>query len=121
MTNATVTTAYGRETGPLRCWEIVRTERGWERCHLDQHDQDARHHVRDRSWLSAENTPRLRLGEPCGAACTWPAWSSLTTAGPAGRDEPRLNAGQRRADGLPTPPGRAGRIDARTSSRRFPG
>jgi hypothetical protein len=28
--------------------------------------------VRDRSWLSAENTPRLRLGEPCGAACTWP-------------------------------------------------
>lgn len=72
MTNATVTTAYGRETGPLRCWEIVRTERGWERCHLDQHDQDARHHVRDRSWLSAENTPRLRLGEPCGAACTWP-------------------------------------------------
>jgi hypothetical protein len=22
--------------------------------------------------LSAENTPRLRLGEPCGAACIWP-------------------------------------------------
>jgi len=72
MTDATVAAARGRETGPLRCWEIVRTERGWERCHLDQHDPSARHHVRDRSWLSAENTPRLRLGEPCGAACTWP-------------------------------------------------
>jgi hypothetical protein len=72
MTNATVAAARGRETSHLRCREIIRTERGWERCHLDQHDPSARHHVRDRSWLSAGNTPRLRLGEPCGAACNWP-------------------------------------------------
>ncbi len=72
MTDAMVAAAHGRETSPMRCWEMVRTERGWERCHLNQHDPSARHHVRDRSWLSAENTPRLRLGEPCGAACTWP-------------------------------------------------
>ena len=72
MTDATVAAARGRETSHLRCCEIVRTERGWERCHLDQHNPSSRHHVRDRSWLSTENTPRLRLGEPCGAACIWP-------------------------------------------------
>ena len=69
--------------------------------------------------------PRTRRGSgsanPAGRLVPGRTWSSLTAAGLAGRDEPRLNAGQRRADGLPTPPGRAGRIDARTSSRRFPG
>ncbi|TVZ03880.1 hypothetical protein EAS64_15665 [Trebonia kvetii] len=59
-------------TSPLRCAEIFRTERGWERCHLDQHNPGIRHHVRDRSWLSSGNTPRLRLGRLCGPACTWP-------------------------------------------------
>jgi len=72
MTDDTLTAAPGRETSPVRCWEIARTDRGWERCHRDLHDPSARHHVRDRSWLSGENTPRLLLGQPCGATCTWP-------------------------------------------------
>jgi hypothetical protein len=62
----------GRGAGTRRCGEVTRTERGWERCHRDEHDPGARHHVRDRSWLSAENTPQLRFGQPCGTACTWP-------------------------------------------------
>jgi hypothetical protein len=68
------TAAPGRDTrtGPLRCGEIIRTERGWERCHLDEHSPRSRHHVRDRSWLTSENTPRLLLGQPCEAGCTWP-------------------------------------------------
>ena len=72
MTDDTLAAAPGRETSALRCSEITRTDRGWERCHCDEHDPSARHHVRDRSWLSTENTPRLRLGVPCGVACTWP-------------------------------------------------
>ena len=72
MTDGKVAAASGRETSPLRCREITRTDRGWERCHRDEHDPSTRHHVRDRSWLSTENTPRLRFGQPCGAACTWP-------------------------------------------------
>jgi hypothetical protein len=72
MTDNTLIAAPAQGTSPLRCMEIVRTERGWERCHRDQHSSSTRHHVRDRSWLSAENTPRLRLGQPCGTACTWP-------------------------------------------------
>jgi hypothetical protein len=72
MTNDKLTAALAKESSQLRCKEIARTERGWERCHLDEHSPSTRHHVRDRSWLSAENTPRLRLGQPCGAACTWP-------------------------------------------------
>lgn len=72
MTDNTFTGALGQEISPLRCREIARTERGWERCHLNEHNLSTRHHVRDRSWLSAENTPRLRLGQPCGADCTWP-------------------------------------------------
>src|ERR1700761_3804410 len=70
MTDDRLTATPGQETGPLRCMEIVRTDRGWERCHRDEHDPSVRHHVRDRSWLSTENTPRLRLGEPRGAAFT---------------------------------------------------
>jgi hypothetical protein len=72
MTGETSTTAPGQKTSPARCGEITRTDRGWERCHLDVHSPSVRHHVRDRSWLSTENTPRLQLGQPCGAACTWP-------------------------------------------------
>jgi hypothetical protein len=72
MTDDTLTAAPGQKTSPLRCMEMARTERGWERCHRDAHSPSTRHHVRDRSWLSAENTPRLRLGQPCGATCTWP-------------------------------------------------
>jgi hypothetical protein len=72
MTDDMLAAAPGRETSALRCSEITRTDRGWERCHCDEHDPSARHHVRDRSWLSTENTPRLRIGQPCGAACTWP-------------------------------------------------
>jgi hypothetical protein len=72
MTDNKLTAARGQEASRLRCQEIARTNRGWERCHLDEHGPSVRHHVRDRSWLSAENTPRLRLGQPCGAACTWP-------------------------------------------------
>jgi hypothetical protein len=72
MTDDMFAAGSGRETNVLRCSEITRTDRGWERCHRDEHDPSARHHVRDRSWLSAENTPRLRLGQPCGTACTWP-------------------------------------------------
>ena len=62
----------GQEAVPLRCLEIARTDRGWERCHRDEHAADTRHHVRDRSWLTAENTPRLRLGQPCASTCRWP-------------------------------------------------
>ena len=64
--------ASGRETSALRCSEFTRTDRGWERCHRDEHAPGTRHHVRDRSWVSTENTPRLRFGQPCGAACAWP-------------------------------------------------
>lgn len=72
MTDDARLAAPGQESRPARCTEIIRTDRGWERCHLDEHRPGIRHHVRDRSWLSAQNTPRLRLGQPCGAACTWP-------------------------------------------------
>ena len=72
MTDNTLRPARTREVPGSRCREMLRTERGWERCHRDQHDTGSRHHVRDRSWLSTENTPRLRLGEPCGNDCTWP-------------------------------------------------
>jgi len=72
MTDGMPAAASGRDTRALRCSAITRTERGWERCHRDEHDPSARHHVRDRSWLSTENTPRLLFGQPCGAACTWP-------------------------------------------------
>jgi hypothetical protein len=72
MTDDTLAAASGPGSSARRCSAVTRTSRGWERCHRDDHDPNARHHVRDRSWLSSENTPRLRLGEPCGAACTWP-------------------------------------------------
>ena len=72
MTDDTLAAAPSQEASLLRCMEIARTDRGWERCHRDEHNPSARHHVRDRSWLSTENTPRLRLGQPCEAACTWP-------------------------------------------------
>jgi hypothetical protein len=85
MTDDRLTATPGQETGPLRCMEIVRTDRGWERCHRDEHDPGTRHHVRDRSWLSAENTPRLRLGEPCGATCTWPNLVIAYRRGGSGR------------------------------------
>jgi hypothetical protein len=62
----------GREASPFRCPEMARTERGWERCHRDEHAADGRHHVRDRSWSTTENTPRLLLGQPCTGACRWP-------------------------------------------------
>jgi len=57
---------------PQRCGEITRTERGYERCHLDQHGPEVRHHVRDRSWRTDALTPCLQLGQPCGKACRWP-------------------------------------------------
>jgi hypothetical protein len=75
MTDDTLSVArgqVGQEASPLRCPEMARTDRGWERCHRDEHNSDDRHHVRDRSWLTGENTPRLRLGEPCTGACRWP-------------------------------------------------
>ena len=62
----------GQQAGLLRCPEFARTDRGWERCHRDEHDPDARHHVRDRSWSTAGNTPRLQMGQSCTQACTWP-------------------------------------------------
>ena len=33
---------------------------------------DHRHHVRDRSWVTTENSPRLQLGQPCTGTCLWP-------------------------------------------------
>jgi hypothetical protein len=62
----------GEESSLVRCREMARTERGWERCHRDEHTADTRHHVRDRSWSTAEGTPLLRLGQPCTSACRWP-------------------------------------------------
>jgi hypothetical protein len=61
-----------QEVSAPRCREFARTDRGYERCHRDEHDADARHHVRDRSWSTAGYTPQLRLGQPCTPACTWP-------------------------------------------------
>jgi hypothetical protein len=55
-----------------RCHEIARTERGWEQCHRDEHPVGDRHHVRDRSWVTTENSPRLQLGQPCTGTCLWP-------------------------------------------------
>jgi hypothetical protein len=55
-----------------RCPEMTRTERGYERCHLDEHGPEVRHHVRDRSWRTGTRTPCLQLGQPCGEACKWP-------------------------------------------------
>jgi hypothetical protein len=63
---------HGQEATADRCHELFRTERGWERCHLDEHAVDGRHHVRDRSWVTTENSPRLRLGQPCTGTCRWP-------------------------------------------------
>ena len=69
---AVVLSQAGQEVSARRCPEFTRTDRGWERCHRDEHNPDARHHVRDRSWSTAGNTPRLRLGQPCTQACAWP-------------------------------------------------
>jgi hypothetical protein len=60
------------EASALRCPEFTRTISGWERCHRDEHGPEARHHVRDRSWTTAGNTPQLRLGQSCTKACRWP-------------------------------------------------
>jgi hypothetical protein len=62
----------GQEASASRCPEFIRTDRGYERCHRDEHHADSRHHVRDRSWSTAGNTPQLRLGQLCTPACTWP-------------------------------------------------
>jgi len=64
--------APGQETSPVRRSEIIRTDRGWERCHLDEHRPGIRHHARDRRRLPTGSTPRLRPAQPDGAACTWP-------------------------------------------------
>ena len=75
MTENPIATApgyAGQEASELRCEELARTDRGWERCHMSEHNPDTRHHVRDRSWSTAWNTPRLRLGQPCTQACAWP-------------------------------------------------
>ena len=69
---AAVLSEAGHEVSVLRCPEFTRTDRGWERCHRDEHDPDTRHHVRDRSWSTVGNTPQLRLGQSCTQACTWP-------------------------------------------------
>jgi hypothetical protein len=61
-----------QEDSALRCPEFTRTVSGWERCHRDEHGSADRHHVRDRSWSTSENTPRLRLGQSCTKACKWP-------------------------------------------------
>ena len=55
----------------VRCAESIRTQRGYEMCHRDEHELDTPHHVRDRSWYGGRS-PRLQLGRPCGEACRWP-------------------------------------------------
>jgi hypothetical protein len=85
MTDDTLVPASGQETSARRCGEITRTDRGWERCHRDEHDPSTRHHVRDRSWRSGANTPQLRLGEPCGSACIWPDLVITYRRGGSGR------------------------------------
>jgi hypothetical protein len=55
-----------------RCPAMTRTTRGYEMCHLDEHDPSTPHHVRDRSWSTGNPAPKLRLGIPCGDACVWP-------------------------------------------------
>ena len=78
MTNDTLSKAPAQPVQPVReettdrCHELARTERGWERCHRDEHPADGRHHVRDRSWLSTVSSPLLQLGQPCTGACHWP-------------------------------------------------
>ena len=65
MTNDTVSLVpgqpggAGQESSTQRCHELARTERGWERCHRDEHDEGDRHHVRDRSWLTTMSSPVL--------------------------------------------------------------
>jgi hypothetical protein len=72
MTAAITSSAAEAAPVPARCAEIVRTNRGYERCHRNEHDPGTSHHVRDRGWSTGKNTPRLKLGQPCGKACTWP-------------------------------------------------
>jgi hypothetical protein len=69
---AVVPSQADQEVSGLRCQEFARTERGWERCHRNEHTPDGRHHVRDRSWSTDGSTPQLRLGQSCTEACTWP-------------------------------------------------
>jgi hypothetical protein len=71
MTDDTLAIAPAQEASPLRCREITRTARGWERCHRDEHAAADRHHVRDRSWSTAGNMPMIRFGEPCEETCAW--------------------------------------------------
>jgi len=71
-TLAVTLTQADREVSALRCPEFTRTDRGWERCHRDEHNPEARHHVRDRSWSTAGNTPQLQLGQSCTQDCKWP-------------------------------------------------
>jgi hypothetical protein len=75
MTVDKLSTAPGQpiqEAAAQRCQELARTERGWERCHRDEHTAADRHHVRDRSWSTAMSSPLLWLGQPCTGACRWP-------------------------------------------------
>jgi hypothetical protein len=48
MTEDRLTAAPDKETrtSPLRCREIARADRGWERCHLDEHNPSTRHLLR---------------------------------------------------------------------------
>jgi hypothetical protein len=80
---------------PGRCPEMIRTERGYETCHLAEHGPDVRHHVRDRSWLSGGPTPCLRLGVPCAEACAWPD-RVLRYLGPAPGAPSMIRPGGRR-------------------------
>ena len=82
MTPAVTSSAAEVAPVPVRCAEILRTNRGYERCHRNEHDPGSSHHVRDRGWYSGENTPRLMLGQPCGKACTWPEQVATYWGGP---------------------------------------
>ena len=85
MTDGTLTEAPALGATPLRCQELARTDRGWERCHRDEHDESVMHHVRDRSWSTAGNMPQLQFGQPCAEACTWPDQVMSYRGGPGRR------------------------------------
>jgi hypothetical protein len=73
-----------------RCSEVLRGDRGYERCHRADHGGQGEHHVRGRAWIGcqAAGTVRLRFGVPCDPECVFPELVEVwgTTPGRASAD-----------------------------------
>jgi hypothetical protein len=118
MTDTSFTVASGKGARPPRCQELARTDRGWERCHRDEHGQRGLHHVRDRSWSTAGNMPLLRLGQPCEEACTWPDQVMVYRGGSGASGTGRRSA-LRRPTTRPAGPGQLPRRASFPRARGF--